>query len=224
MYKKRVIILGQGRSGSTLMQRILHCAIDDGGFCGENGGFWNYLHMSIYGVFESLPGFQRTELSEKIEYTKDDNYKPCWYNFYNKEKVLVEYRRLFDDMYLSHKYRVFGFKEIRFPNDYDKLQKFIDFFRELFPDIFFIFTIREIESLSKSGWWPEKISKYPNIRNRLIEQSNSLREVAKNNKNCFLFEYENFEKIEEIEKVMNFLGEYINHEKIKMVLSHKYNN
>lgn len=34
----------------------------------------------------------------------------------------------------------------------------------------------------------------------------------------------NISNIEEIEKVFHFIGEYINHEKIKMVLSKRYNN
>jgi hypothetical protein len=226
MYKKRVIIIGQGRSGSTLMQRILHCSIDDGFFCGENGGFWSFIYMSIYGSSEinNLPGFKRTEISEKEEYTKDDNYKPCWYNFYNKEKLLQDYRNMFDNMYLSHKSRVFGFKEIRFPNTYDDLQNYINFFKELFPDVFFIFTVRNIETISKSGWWPIEIKKDSNIRLNLIKDKENLKKISESNSNCYLFQFEDFDKIEELEKVFNFLGEYVNYDKIKMVLSNKYNN
>jgi hypothetical protein len=226
MSKKRVIILGQGRSGSTLMQRILHCSIDDGFFCGENGGFWSFLHMSIYGDEKNInfPGFKRTEQSEKEEYTKEDNYKPCWYNFYNKERLLQDYRNIFDNMYLSHKSRVFGFKEIRFPNEYKDLQNYINFFKELFPDVFFIFTIRDIETLSKSGWWPSQIKSDSNIKLNLIKDQKNLKMLSENNSNCYLFRFEDYDKIEEIEKVFNFLDEYVNYDKIKMVLSNKYNN
>jgi len=224
MSKKRVIILGKGRSGTTLMQRILHCAIDDGFFCGENGGFWFFMYYAMYGTGSDLPGFVRTELSKEGEYTKEDNYKPCWWNFYNKEKLLQDYRNLFDNMYLSHKSRVFGFKEIRFPSDYTSLQNYINFLKELFPDIFFIFTVRDIETLSKSGWWPESISQDANVRLDIIKSQENLTEISKNNSNCLLFRYENYSSIEEIEKVFHFLGEYINHEKIKMVLSNRYNN
>lgn len=226
MSKKRVIIIGQGRSGSTLMQRILHCAIDDGFFCGENGGFWSFIYMSIYGnnkIDDNFPGFKRTEHAEREEYTKDDNYKPCWYNFYNKEKLLQDYRNLFDNMYLSHKSRVFGFKEIRFPDDYDGLQNYINFFKELFPDVYFIFTIRKIKTLSKSGWWPSEIKEDPNIKTKLIKDQENLKMITENNSNCYLFKFEDFDKMEEIENVFHFLGEYINHDKIKMVLSNKYN-
>lgn len=223
MYKKRVIILGQGRSGSTLMQRILHCAIDDGFFFGENGGFWIFMYMSIYGGNgTSLPGFKRVELAEREEYTKNDNYKPCWYNFYNKEKILQDYRNLFDNMYLSHKSRVFGFKEIRFPNEYNDLVSYINFFKELFPDVYFILTVRNIETLSKSGWWPAEIKENPETYNSLIKDGENLKLISQNIPNCYLFEYEKFNNMSDIEKVFNFLGEYINHDKIKMVLSNKY--
>jgi hypothetical protein len=146
------------------------------------------------------------------------------WNFYNKEKLLQDYRNLFDNMYLSHKSRVFGFKEIRFPSDYTSLQNYINFLKELFPDIFFIFTVRDIETLSKSGWWPESISQDANVRLDIIKSQENLTEISKNNSNCLLFRYENYSHIEEIEKVFHFIGEYINHEKIKMVLSKRYNN
>ena len=222
--KKRVIILGQGRSGTTLMQRILHCAIDDGYFCGENGGFWHYLYTSVYGSSQKNPGFQRVEKSEKIEYTKMDNYKPCWFNFYNKEAIINEYRLLFDRMYQSHKNRVFGFKEIRFPNDYEELKKYLMFFRELFPDVFFVFTIRDIETLSKSAWWPSHIEENPEVMNELINESENFKKIINEMQNCYLFEYENYQNLDEIKKVFMFLGEYINEEKIKMVLNKRYKN
>lgn len=224
MTKKRIVILGQGRSGSTLMQRILHCAIDDGFICGENGGFWYFLYKSIYGRYndKNLPGFIRTEKEIREEYTKVDNFKPCWWNFYNTDAILDEYRLLFDRMYFSHKNRVIGFKEIRFPENYDELLHFIEFFKKLFPDIKFIFTIRETETLIKSGWWPETIKKDPLTLYKLENDRDNLIRLSSEISESIIFNYENFNKIEEVEKVFNFLGEYINHDKIGLVLNNKY--
>lgn len=199
--KKRIIILGQGRSGSTLIQRILHCCVKDSFFCGENNNFW-------YHVFNSYNAYSRISKKDKKQsYTISDEYKPCWFHPYKQSDLLNNYRNLFDEMYFSKNYNVFGFKEVRFPETEEKLIKYVEFFRNMFPDIYFIFSVRETSSIINSGWWKKEYEddKTETV-NKLNRMYNNLVNLSKSMDNIILIKYDemvDYRKISNLLKSIN---------------------
>lgn len=197
---KRVIILSQARSGSTLLQRILHCCIADANFHGENHNFWGHLSNGYYAWKKSC---QRPE--SVGTYTKDDNFKPCWWNSYKPHDVLRSYRKLFDEMYLSKSHRVVGFKEVRVPQNPEDFRNFIEFFREMFPNCYFVFTYRNIDSIVKSGWWKES------DRTHLAKMEKILRDYARSHPDfVHLISYDDMMKTDKMRGLFTFLGEPLN--------------
>jgi hypothetical protein len=214
MKNKRLVILGQGRSGSTLIQRILHCSIRDSFICGENNDFWYHIYSS-YQAYKRILRHDEQQL-----YDKSDNYKPCWFHPYKIDDLLDRYRELFDKMYYHDKSRLIGFKEIRFPKEYDELCEYVNFFKLLFPDIIFIITVRDTESLVTSGWWAEdyKVNKDKTLK-RLEDVRNTLVRVSNNNDNIFLLRYEDMTNLEELRKLFSFIGEDFNLNDVKRVIN-----
>jgi hypothetical protein len=191
---KKIIILSQGRSGSTLLQRILHCSIPDASLKGENWGFWTH-------IFRSYQAWRKTD-AYRINYDRTDNCKPDWFNTCRSYHLVEHYRSLFDTIYDPSKYRVVGFKEIRFPTDPQEFEEYIRFFQCLFPEVMFIFTVRNIESLIKSGWWQET------DREKLLSIENLLRDFVANNPDVsFLIPYEDLLQEERIRDVFRFIDE-----------------
>lgn len=216
MQNKRIIILGQGRSGSTLIQRILHCSINDSFICGENNNFWFHIYSS-YLAYKRILCHDKTQ-----SYNKSDNYKPCWFHPYEINNLLSRYRDLFNEMYYHKKNRLIGFKEIRFPLEYDELCEYVNFFKLLFPDIIFILTVRETEDIVKSGWWSEY---YQRDRDKtfksLEDMKNLLIRMSSFDNNIFLLRYEDMTNLKKIEELFGLIGENFNIDAVKKVINNK---
>lgn len=153
---KRIIILSQARSGSTLAQRVLN-TVPNSYIAGENKNFWYHIFQA-YKAWEYIPTWE-TKLAESkgqtpFSYnTKTDAYKPCWNNTYKLDYLKNDIKNQFDSMYKHG--NIFGFKEIRFPLEPKEFNEYLDWWKMLFPDIYFIFTIRDIDEIVKSGWHNE---------------------------------------------------------------------
>lgn len=196
---KRVIILSQGRSGSTLLQRILQCSIQDAHINGENHNFWGSI-LDAYDAWVNT--CERQTDRGDGPYTSEDLFKPCWWNNFSQDEMLDHFRRLFDDMYLTMKYRVVGFKEIRVPHDPEHFDRLIYFFKKMFPDCLFVFTVRDIEDLVQSAWWDESDREY------LTKVENNLRRgVEEHPESAFLLSYEEMTDEARVQKLFSFLGE-----------------
>ncbi len=173
-----VFLICQGRSGSTLLQRLLN-QVEDCHICGENFGaildlatFYQKIVQTnqkrqIYDQFlakiKNSPTLTKQFQNNSGKVFEQMNVKPSWYNIYNSKQIIIDLRKILLDMYNPHnQYKIWGFKEIRFGLDesntdknysYENFEWEMDFLRLLFPNSKIIFNTREIEAMSQSGWW-----------------------------------------------------------------------
>lgn len=209
---KRIIILSQARSGSTLLQRILHCCIPDANINGENHDFWGHISESYYAWERTC---QRPEAAKT--YTREDLFKPCWWNEYKLRDLLKSHRRLFDDMYQARSHRVIGFKEVRMPSTVAGLSRYVAFFRKMFPTCLIIFTYRDINDIVKSGWWSEA------DRDNLLRQENVMCEFYQNNKDyTYMISYKEIMNSDKMHKLFSFIREPLETSKYHAVIQKVY--
>ncbi len=160
-----VFVIAQGRSGSTLLLRILN-SIDGYNICGENYGatkFLSQFYKSIIETYETTPKDDGNFLSyneiSSMEQTKKHLSGFEFYNVFQLSVIEDQLRSLILKMLNPEgQFKVCGFKEIRFGSDgvSQKFWKFkveLDFLKKMFPTSKFIFLTRDIEQVVKSSWW-----------------------------------------------------------------------
>jgi hypothetical protein len=144
-----VVVLSQGRAGSTLILRMLN-ASPSVRICGENNKAFDHLHR----FFESFRDATKNHNS--------DFYKLAWKLPCDQPTMLNRLRDLAINLYNpSGAYQVIGFKEIRYGLD-GKLETDLAFLRQLFPKLKVVFNVRRTEDCVKSLWWaadPENSAK-----------------------------------------------------------------
>lgn len=134
-----VVIVAQGRSGSTLILRLLNQA-PGVRICGEN-----------YRAMDHLQRFAGCYLSA-ADNRNTDFYKIAWMAPCDDQAVMDHLRRLVLDMYGPGK--LIGFKEIRYGYEpYEQFAASLDWMRELLPNLRIIFSVRNTRSCMKSEWW-----------------------------------------------------------------------
>lgn len=144
-----LFILSSGRSGSTLLQRVLN-SYDQITIWGEHAGFLTPLAESYFRLLEN-PGSREylfpgttdkplCSLADLVE-RKDPRHWQAWINFVTPADVATFFRHHVES-FLRHPVmasdHVWGFKEIR----YGGRDRVIEFLRELFPDAVFVFLCR----------------------------------------------------------------------------------
>lgn len=192
-----LFVVAQGRSGSTLLLKLLN-NIEGYNICGEN-----------YGAISNLAGFYQSILKTTTMVPKKEG-KFCsyeelinlpkqkilsspkeikdysgfeWYNIYNIESIENKLQELIIDLFNPEKkFKVWGFKEIRFgienTENYTTFSDELNFIKKLFPKAKFLFLTRNIESLLKSAWWAENPEK---SREKLEKQQFLFQEYHNNN-------------------------------------------
>jgi hypothetical protein len=151
MDDKIVLICATGRSGSTTMQRLIN-TIPNSNICGENFGAINSLlefyRRIKYSTINNIPGHLTPASYESII---SKNIKPAWYNSYNYSQIIHLIKITIVNMFKKNETtNLWGFKEIRYDNGDIK---YIEDFKELFPQTKVIIQIRENIGLqSQSGW------------------------------------------------------------------------
>ena len=209
-----VFIVTYGRSGSTLLQRILNTFP---GYCirGEN---WNTLF--------SL--FQTYELSLKTLTEKGDSYrsdKDPWYGS-NLVDADAFAKRLVDAFVASilqppEGAKAIGFKEIRYYYTIDKFETYLNFVKTYFKPAKFIFNTRPIEGILQSKWWatmdPEEVT------GRIQTLDSLFKSFAEANPECsLLMDYADWAKgPDHLKPLTEFLGVEHNQERITEVMSEK---
>jgi hypothetical protein len=214
---KFILICATGRSGSTTLQRILN-TIPDSNICGENdGAIINILkfYKNIKKTVTMRPGKQRSLTSEQCENRK---IKPCWYNSFNNDIILLKIRELIIELFDNKKNnRVIGCKEIRFiHDDLSLLNEFI----ELFPETKIILHYKkDIDSQSKSDWFAlDKDSK-----NLLLEHNTKMINFynISNKDKFYLSTFEEMFDEQFMINIFNFLSEQFNKKLYLKILSNK---
>ena len=144
-----VIVLSQGRAGSTLILRMLN-ACPGVRICGENNRAFDHLKQFI----DCYRGAQKNHTS--------DFFKLAWSLPCDEPDMLGHLRKFATSMYNPEgTHQIVGFKEIRYGQAGD-LEPDLAFLRQLFPGLRIIFNVRRTEDCVKSLWWakdPENSAK-----------------------------------------------------------------
>jgi hypothetical protein len=143
-----IFLLGTGRCGSTLLQKILN-SVDNVMIYGEHGGFLRQIaeayflnledkKIEKYIMSQNVAGEDPTIVFERL---KDPQLWSAWMNWYNRETVKKNFRdfteSFFNPIALGRKVH-WGFKEIR----YGLNDRVLEMLSDLYPKGRFIFMVR----------------------------------------------------------------------------------
>lgn len=145
-----VFIMTYGRSGSTLLQKILNSS---DGVCirGENMDVFLHLAKS-WAIFDTNTEMQKLRLSKTVH--NDDN---PWYGMHLTDGA--RYGQSLADLFVREVLcppegtRISGFKEIRWHNEPEWFEMRMEFIKRFFPGAKFIINTRNHEGVAASGWW-----------------------------------------------------------------------
>lgn len=161
--KPPIFILGAGRSGTTLIQRLLN-SYDDIMIWGEHGGFLKDAAASFFKLLENRGCreylFAKTANEppltlEGVLQKKDANDWQAWTNWIKESDVHAMFRQHVESFFrppvMGNEF-IWGFKEIR----YGKQDRVIEFLSRLYPDAVFVFISRNgydtVASQLKTFW------------------------------------------------------------------------
>ena len=156
-----IFLLGSGRSGTTLLQKILNSA-DDVMIWGEHGGFLKKVARAYYHHTEN-PQVERKIFNQNLVpkdpsldfnrlRLKDFGYS--WMNWYGRQEVVANFAGLIESFFHppGMEKRHWGFKEVRYGGD----DRALEMLAELFPNARFVFIARNpvdvIASQAALGW------------------------------------------------------------------------
>ena len=143
-----IFLLGTGRCGSTLLQKILN-SVDNAMIYGEHGGFLKHVAAAYFlnledKMIEKYIMSQNVAGEEPIsvfETLKNPQLWSAWTNWYNQETVRNNFRDFIESFFnpISLEQKVhWGFKEIRYGLD-DRVPEML---ADLYPDGRFVFIVR----------------------------------------------------------------------------------
>ncbi len=143
-----IFLLGTGRCGSTLLQKILN-SVDNAMIYGEHGGFLIQIAAAYFlnledKMIEKYIMSQNVAGKEPISVfktLKNPQLWSAWTNWYNQETVKNNFRDFIESFFnpISLEQKVhWGFKEIRYGLD-DRVPEML---ADLYPDGRFVFIVR----------------------------------------------------------------------------------
>lgn len=201
-----VLIVTYGRSGSTLLQGILN-NIDGVLLRGENNNF-------IYGLYEAYKKLIDTCNNQNNQNTSQTNHP--WYGTeeINLELFLDDCQQMVRNILLGDKKNdknivCYGFKEIRYFEVYQQqksIADYLDFIAKIFPKPAFIFNVRNLDDVLKSGWWAN--GDQVKSRNQLMQLQNAFYTYKKTHpENTFIISYEEVvSQSDNFQLLFSFLG------------------
>jgi hypothetical protein len=161
--KPPIFILGAGRSGTTLIQRLLN-SYDDIMIWGEHGGFLKDTAASFFSLLEDRGSrkFHFATMTNELRPTlesllqkKDPNVWQAWINWFKESDVHAIFRQHVESFFRHPAMGddfIWGFKEIRYGNQ----DRVIEFLSRLYPDAVFVFISRNgydtVASQLKTFW------------------------------------------------------------------------
>jgi sulfotransferase family protein len=190
---KFVVIMAQGRSGSTLLLRMLN-AVPGVRISGENEKAIDHLRLFL----ESFQG--------AVKHHHSDFYKLAWQLPASLDDLKAKTARYLNDIYNpGGTYKLAGFKEIRYGRAYDDLTRDVKFLGEMFPDLKIVFNTRLTDDAVKSEFWTEDPALSRQILN--TTRANFERFHAENPRFTYMMPFEEFHKGSAVlEGMFDFLG------------------
>lgn len=138
-----IFILGSGRCGTTLLQRLLN-SYDNVAIAGEHRGYLQYLAEAYYTAHFRIGKKNRPPdevLDIAIDTLKNHTKWSAWTNWIHADSVTESYRNFLPELLAPKRVREnyhWGFKEIRYGLD----NSVINLLLEIFPDSRFVIIIR----------------------------------------------------------------------------------
>ena len=155
-----IVILGTGRCGSTLVQRLLNSS-PKVLILGEHNGFLKEIAEAYFVLISSEnvnkwvygPGFDNEKM---LAAARDPEYFSAWLNSFTRDRVKRHFGRLITDFLtegLQLQELKWGFKEIR----YGQNDRVLPMLSQLYPRASYIFVVRNVHDTIKSmltAWMP----------------------------------------------------------------------
>jgi len=182
----KVFLVTYGRSGSTLLQGILN-SNPDCTCLGENSNIlydFFQIHCKITAMKERWNG---QDLFPTHSWFGASKYNEEILKSFLKEKFF----NLAGIDEKNEQDKILGFKEIRFLEMEGGLHQYLNFVKELFPDCFFLFNLRDFETISNSAWWKHHDKAALKTKMSYFESS-VLRYSMANDENTFVINFEDF--------------------------------
>jgi len=213
-----VFIVTYGRSGSTLLQSLLNGI---NGYCirGENGGVLSHLSRAYHTLQDATPisGLRTSSSPSPTDHP--------WFGgeCIDLRKFGTSLCANFIENVLSlpEGTRVGGFKEIRYHSLGDYLDRHLDFISQFFPNSKFIFNKRNLQDVSRSGWWRDQSqSEVIRILSKANERFDNYASCTGNS--SIVMEYDQYkDDPETLETLYRFLGEPFDKDSVDNTLKKK---
>ncbi len=209
-----LFIVTYGRSGSTLLMKLVG-AIDGYHIAGENTNTVLGLCQSYLAVQETKQKFGRAPKGRDDPWFGAHLVRP---NAFAKRLVNV-----FVDEVLRPppEARVIGFKEIRYYEKPEFFRPQLEFMSTFFTPAKFVFNVRNIDEVAKSGWWKDRsheaVTRYITSFHREMEAF-----MAAHPEQCFKVDYNEYtHDPASLSLLYEFLGEPFDLDNVTGVLSEK---
>ncbi|PSL17609.1 sulfotransferase [Shimia abyssi] len=202
--RQHVFLITYGRSGSTLVQKILNTIP---GYCirGENNNLLYHLFRSWAALSNCEPVQSHRRIGRSLtsehpwfgsEQVDPDTLGRNLVSFFEREVLQPPPGT-----------KASGFKEIRYHQDPDRFHDFLDFMHRFFPGTRFVFNYRAHDDVMKSGWWahqrPERVKE-------ILDQAETLFEsyMSAHPDRCIRIDYDRYaQDPSALRPLFDFLGE-----------------
>lgn len=189
-----IFLLGSGRSGTTLLQRLLN-ASPGVMIWGEHAGFLThlaeayFLNLSDPNIKQRLCGKQNTRTS--IRLLKSPKVWPGWGHFYRLAEMKLNFKKFIESFFRPQHFfersARWGFKEIRYGHQDRALEMLLD----LYPSAKFIFLIRHPVDVVASQKVAFKDNEISTMVDKWIRQNQYFKQFAQAHTSaCRMVQYE----------------------------------
>lgn len=209
--KPPIFLIGSGRSGTTLLMKILN-SVPDIMIYGEHGGFLKqiadayFMNKNDKDIIEHISKEEPPKLVFKHKYIMKIGYS--WLNWYGKKTIKYNFKKFIESFFNPKALKKsvhWGFKEIRYCNNDQVIEMLID----IYPNAKFIFITRHPMDVIASQLAMGKWGGFDEILATWKTQNHHMSEFLSNNQsNCFNIEYKDMikQKSGKLEELFNWLG------------------
>jgi hypothetical protein len=225
-----IFLLGNGRCGSTLLQKILN-SVDNIVIYGEHGGFLRHIAAAYFLNLEdkkiekyiTSQNVAGEDPASVLESLKNPQVWSAWTNWYNRETVKNNFRDFIDSFFnpisLGRKLH-WGFKEIR----YGLGDRVLEMLADLYPKGRFIFMVRHPVEVVASKIGARMSEGIETDAHRWVEQNSHFLNFCRQNKGrSRVFHYEDLisKNNSQLKQVFDWLGFPLRDKQISIIKATK---